>query len=49
MQWWFLNGEQVGKTENGETFSYLLEKRGKYQLSVLDLSGQTNMVNFIFR
>ncbi|MEQ4794945.1 hypothetical protein ABN128_32710 [Klebsiella variicola subsp. variicola] len=44
-----MNGEQVGKTENGETFSYLLEKRGKYQLSVLDLSGQTNMVNFIFR
>ena len=49
MQWWFLNGEQIGKTENGETFSYLLEKRGKYQLSVLDLSGQTDMVNFIFR
>lgn len=48
-QWWFLNGEQIGKTENGETFSYLLEKRGKYQLSVLDLSGQTDMVNFIFR
>ncbi|QIG05515.1 peptidoglycan glycosyltransferase PbpC [Proteus sp. ZN5] len=49
MQWWFLNGEQIGKTENGEIFSYLLEKRGKYQLSVLDLSGQTDMVNFIFR
>ncbi|MCM2366929.1 MULTISPECIES: peptidoglycan glycosyltransferase PbpC [Proteus] len=49
MQWWFLNGEQIGKTGNGETFSYLLEKRGKYQLSVLDLSGQTDMVNFIFR
>ncbi|NBM55998.1 peptidoglycan glycosyltransferase PbpC [Proteus sp. G2669] len=49
MQWWFLNGEQIGKTENGETFSYLLEKQGKYQLSVLDLSGQTDMVNFIFR
>ncbi|WP_100158407.1 peptidoglycan glycosyltransferase PbpC [Proteus columbae] len=49
MQWWFLNGEQIGKTENGEMFSYLLEKRGKYQLSVLDLSGQTDMVNFIFR
>ncbi|SUC39796.1 penicillin-binding protein 1C [Proteus mirabilis] len=26
MQWWFLNGEQIGKTENGATFSYLLEK-----------------------
>ncbi|WP_337226067.1 peptidoglycan glycosyltransferase PbpC [Proteus terrae] len=49
MQWWFLNGEQIGKTGNGETFSYLLEKRGKYQLSVLDLSGQADMVNFIFR
>ena len=49
MQWWFLNGEQIGKTENGATFSYLLEKRGKYQLSVLDLSGQTDMVNFSFR
>ncbi|MDM3711668.1 hypothetical protein, partial [Proteus mirabilis] len=39
MHWWFLNGEQIGKTENGAPFSYLLEKRGKYQLSVLDLSG----------
>ncbi|MEQ4923213.1 peptidoglycan glycosyltransferase PbpC [Proteus hauseri] len=48
-QWWFLNGEQIGSTDNGQTFSYLLEKRGKYQLSVLDLSGQTDMVNFTFR
>lgn len=49
MQWWFLNGEQVGQTQKGEAFSYLLEKRGKYQLSVLDLSGQTDMIHFTFR
>ncbi|MGR6439599.1 hypothetical protein ACU42Y_16340 [Proteus mirabilis] len=48
MQWWFLNGEQIGKTENGNVLLFI-RKTWQYQLSVLDLSGQTDMVNFSFR
>ncbi|MCC8379038.1 peptidoglycan glycosyltransferase PbpC [Xenorhabdus sp. PB30.3] len=46
-QWWFLNGEQVTVTENNQSWTKTLSQSGKYQLSVLDLSGQISIINFV--
>jgi len=39
-RWWFLNGEQVGTTQNSDALLQSLSKPGQYQLTVLDESGQ---------
>ncbi|CDG18476.1 peptidoglycan glycosyltransferase PbpC [Xenorhabdus doucetiae] len=46
-QWWFLNGEQVAVTENNQSWNKTLSQSGQYQLSVLDLSGQISLINFV--
>ncbi|OTA15247.1 PonC [Xenorhabdus vietnamensis] len=48
-QWWFLNGEQVAVTENNQSWSKTLSQPSKYQLSVLDFSGQVSSINFMLR
>ncbi|CDH18662.1 transglycosylase of penicillin-binding protein 1c [Xenorhabdus bovienii str. kraussei Quebec] len=48
-QWWFLNGEQVSVTKNNQSWVKTLSQPGKYQLSVLDLSGQISAINFVFK
>ncbi|MDE9556561.1 peptidoglycan glycosyltransferase PbpC [Xenorhabdus bovienii] len=48
-QWWFLNGEQVFVTKNNQSWGKTLSQPGKYQLSVLDLSGQISAINFILK
>ncbi len=48
-QWWFLNGEQVMITEKNQGFVQTLTQPGKYQLSVLDLGGQIDSVNFTLK
>nr|WP_231571463.1 MULTISPECIES: peptidoglycan glycosyltransferase PbpC [Xenorhabdus] len=48
-QWWFLNGEQVAITENDQQWVKALSHPGKYQLSVLDLSGQISIINFVLK
>ncbi|PHM64608.1 PonC [Xenorhabdus stockiae] len=48
-QWWFLNGEQVTVTENNQSWTKTLSQSGKYQLSVLDLSGQISIINFVLK
>ncbi len=48
-QWWFLNGEQVMTTENNQGLVQTLTQPGKYQLSVLDLGGQVDSVNFTLK
>lgn len=46
-RWWFLNGEQVAVTENNKTWIQTLSVPGRYQLNVLDESGQVG--NLFFR
>ncbi|CBJ82142.1 transglycosylase of penicillin-binding protein 1c [Xenorhabdus bovienii str. Jollieti] len=48
-QWWFLNGEQVFVTKNNQSWGETLSQPGKYQLSVLDLSGQISAINFVLK
>ncbi|OTA19362.1 PonC [Xenorhabdus beddingii] len=48
-QWWFLNGEQVAVTEKNQSWLKTLSQPGKYQLSVLDLSGQISSINFVLK
>ncbi|MDE1481110.1 peptidoglycan glycosyltransferase PbpC [Xenorhabdus bovienii] len=48
-QWWFLNGEQVFVTKNNQSWGKTLSQPGKYQLSVLDLSGQISAINFVLK
>ncbi|WP_208787096.1 peptidoglycan glycosyltransferase PbpC [Yersinia canariae] len=45
--WWFLNGEQVAITENNQSWVQTLSLPGRYQLNVLDESGQVS--NLVFR
>lgn len=47
-RWWFLNAELVGKTGGLEPLAVTLSTRGKYQLVVMDESGQINRVAFNF-
>ncbi|HHH1681508.1 TPA: peptidoglycan glycosyltransferase PbpC [Yersinia enterocolitica] len=46
-RWWFLNGEQVAVTENNQSWIQTLTAPGRYQLNVLDESGQVS--NLVFR
>ncbi len=44
--WWYLNGQPLLRTENGQGFDHIFAKTGIYQLSVLDETGQTGSVQF---
>ncbi|MEQ7919831.1 peptidoglycan glycosyltransferase PbpC [Xanthomonas sp. WHRI 1810A] len=45
-RWWFIDGAPVADTANQASYSPTLTRRGRYQLSVLDESGQTARVEF---
>ena len=45
-RWWFLNGAPLGDSGHQETLNTTLDRPGRYQLSVLDESGQTARVEF---
>ncbi len=45
-RWWFLNGEPVGDSDHQAALNTPLEHQGRYELSVLDESGQTARVEF---
>lgn len=46
-RWWFLNGEQVAVTENNQSWVQTFTTPGRYQLNVLDESGQVS--NLVFK
>lgn len=45
-RWWFIDGAPMADTDAGHDFTPTLNKPGRYQLSVLDESGQTARVEF---
>jgi penicillin-binding protein 1C len=45
-RWWFVDGAQVADTDNQQDFTTTLTRLGRYELSVLDESGQTARVEF---
>ena len=45
-RWWFIDGAQVADTDNQQDFTTTLMRQGRYELSVLDESGQTARVEF---
>ena len=45
-RWWFLNGTPLGDSGHQETLNTTLDHPGRYELSVLDESGQTARVEF---
>lgn len=45
-RWWFLNGRPLGDSGFEQTLTTALEQVGRYELSVLDESGQTARVGF---
>ena len=45
-RWWFLNGAPLGDSAYQSELNTTLEKSGRYELSVLDESGQTARVEF---
>jgi penicillin-binding protein 1C len=45
-RWWFIDGSPMADTANQDFFSPTLNRLGRYQLSVLDESGQTARVEF---
>ena len=45
-RWWFINGAPLGDSMPQELFNITLEQAGRYELSVLDESGQTARVEF---
>ena len=45
-RWWFINGAPLGDSAQPEVFNTSLEQPGRYELSVLDESGQTARVEF---
>lgn len=45
-RWWFINGAPLGDSAQPEVFNTSLELPGRYELSVLDESGQTARVEF---
>jgi penicillin-binding protein 1C len=48
-RWWFLNGELIAKNEESEFLNYKFVKEGKYQLVVIDESGQSDKTEFIVK
>jgi penicillin-binding protein 1C len=45
-RWWFVNGRPLGETAAEADFSHAFSRSGRYQLSVLDESGQTARLEF---
>jgi penicillin-binding protein 1C len=45
-RWWFVNGQPLGETAAEADFKHAFSRRGRYQLSVLDESGQTARLEF---
>ncbi len=45
-RWWFIDGKPLAETDTRQDFTPTLSKPGRYQLSVLDESGQTARVEF---
>ncbi len=45
-RWWFINGAPIGNSAQPEVFNTPLKQPGRYELSVLDESGQTARVEF---
>ncbi|WP_341522509.1 peptidoglycan glycosyltransferase PbpC [Pseudomonas sp. G.S.17] len=45
-RWWFIDGAPTGDTANQDSFGPTLTRLGRYELSVLDESGQTARVIF---
>ncbi|WP_353231076.1 peptidoglycan glycosyltransferase PbpC [Pseudomonas helleri] len=45
-RWWLLNGTPLGDSGHQEALNTTLEQPGRYELSVLDESGQTARVEF---
>lgn len=45
-RWWFIDGKPLANTDTRQDFTPTLSKPGRYQLSVLDESGQTARVEF---
>ncbi|MDF2643353.1 MAG: penicillin-binding protein, partial [Pseudomonas sp.] len=45
-RWWFIDGAQVADTDNQADFTTTFSRLGRYELSVLDESGQTARVEF---
>ncbi|MCF5243097.1 peptidoglycan glycosyltransferase PbpC [Pseudomonas syringae] len=45
-RWWFIDGAPMANTDARHDFTPTLNKPGRYQLSVLDESGQTARVEF---
>lgn len=44
--WWFVNGQPLGQTAAEASFNHAFTRSGRYQLSVLDQSGQTARLDF---
>lgn len=45
-RWWFIDGKPLAETDTRQDFTPTLSKPGRYQLSVLDESGQTARAEF---
>jgi penicillin-binding protein 1C len=45
-RWWFIDGTPVGDTASQDSYTHTFTRLGRYQLSVLDESGQTARVEF---
>jgi penicillin-binding protein 1C len=45
-RWWFLNGAPLGDTLSEDSLGTSFDQVGRYQLSVLDESGQTARIEF---
>ncbi len=45
-RWWFVDGVPAGETANQVSYDQTFNRLGRYQLSVLDESGQTARVEF---
>ncbi|MFV0482123.1 MAG: penicillin-binding protein 1C [Campylobacteraceae bacterium] len=46
-RWWFLNGELVATNYEHQRLNYKFQKDGKFQLLIMDESGQSDKVDFI--
>ncbi|SFP19271.1 penicillin-binding protein 1C [Pseudomonas borbori] len=45
-RWWFVDGQPLGETTAEADFNHAFSRSGRYQLSVLDESGQTARLEF---
>ena len=45
-RWWFVDGQPIAETSADGLFNQPFSRAGRYQLSVLDESGQTAQLSF---